>query len=230
MMGEVRDARGEAMRAVGRSALVVLLLMTASCTKNNDKSGAAGASPANGAATASTGAAGPGTGAGAASAGAASAGAAGAGAASAGAAGAGAASAGAAGAGTGAAPAGKCGETVTTDALPAWARAGFSGDGSGNPHVFGKSGDILGVIFGAPLKAPPAPDRGNKILWVSRAPLTAGSDLLITAKLDGTHDTVERKVTGGPGPSIIDLPAAGCWRLTLAWSGHVDTMDLTYSS
>jgi hypothetical protein len=131
-----------------------------------------------------------------------------------------------------AAPAGKaspCGSAVVTDALPTWARAGFSDDGSGTPHVFGRSGDILGVMFGAPLKAPPAPDRSNKILWVSRAPLIMGDDLKITAKLDGGDETVEREVLGGPGPSIIDLPKAGCWRLTLRWSGHTDTMDLTYS-
>jgi hypothetical protein len=180
-MTERRAMIGKAVtKAGGCSALVFLLLMTASCTQKPDKSPTTRPSVAA--------------------------------------------------AGGGAASSGKCGETVTTDALPTWARTGFSGDGSGNPHVFGKSGDILGVIFGAPLKAPPAPDRGNKILWVSRAPLTTGSDLLITAKLDGADDTVERKVTGGPGPSIIDLPKAGCWRLTLAWSGHTDTMDLTYSS
>ncbi|WP_433362722.1 hypothetical protein ACQPZX_30825 [Actinoplanes sp. CA-142083] len=124
----------------------------------------------------------------------------------------------------------KCGETVVTDALPEWARTGFSDDGSGIPHVFGKSGDILGVIFGSPLKAPPAADRNNKILWVSRPPATVTGDLKISAKLDGTGETAERTVTGGPGPSIIDLPKAGCWRLTLQWWGHTDTMDLTYSS
>jgi hypothetical protein len=124
----------------------------------------------------------------------------------------------------------KCGETVVTDALPEWARTGFSDDGAGIPHVFGKSGDILGVIFGSPLKAPPAEDHGNKILWVTRVPATTTGDLTISAKLDATGETAERKVTGGPGPSIIDLPKAGCWRLTLAWWGHTDTMDLTYSS
>jgi hypothetical protein len=27
-------------------------------------------------------------------------------------------------------------------------------------------------------------------------------------------------------PSIVDLPAAGCWRLTLRWSGHAASIDL----
>lgn len=121
-----------------------------------------------------------------------------------------------------------CGSPVSTEALPAWARAGFSGDGSGNPHVFGRDGNILGVIFGAPLRAAPAEGRANKILWVSKVPID-GDPLQIAATLDGTGEKVESHVTGGPGPSIVDLPKPGCWRLTLSWSGHTDTMDLTYS-
>jgi hypothetical protein len=45
---------------------------------------------------------------------------------------------------------------------------------------------------------------------------------------------VMRQVTGGPGPSIVDLPAAGCWRLTLTWRQDPgrrqvrDTLDLAY--
>jgi len=43
-------------------------------------------------------------------------------------------------------------------------------------------------------------------------------------------------VGGGPGPSIIDLPATGCWRFTLTWStfglssgpSFRDTLDLRY--
>jgi hypothetical protein len=40
---------------------------------------------------------------------------------------------------------------------------------------------------------------------------------------------VTRVVDGGPGPSIIDLPAAGCWRLDLKWAGHADTLDVRYA-
>jgi len=123
-----------------------------------------------------------------------------------------------------------CSTKIDTSALPTWARTGFSGDGSGNPHVFSKSGDMVGVLFGNPLTAPPATDHNNKILWVSKTPVTTGDNLKITAKLDGTGETAERQVDGGPGPSIIDLPKPGCWRFTLAWSGRTDTMDLTYSS
>jgi len=33
---------------------------------------------------------------------------------------------------------------------------------------------------------------------------------------------------GGPGPSIINLPVAGCWRFRLRWSGRTDTIDLRF--
>jgi hypothetical protein len=123
-----------------------------------------------------------------------------------------------------------CVTKMETGALPEWARTGFTGDGSGNPHVFSKNGDMLGVLFGNPLTAPPAADHNNKILWVSKLPINTPSDFGIVASLAGTGETVRPKVDPAPGPSIIDLPKPGCWRMTLSWSGHVDTMDLTYSS
>jgi hypothetical protein len=123
-----------------------------------------------------------------------------------------------------------CGKAPETGPLPTWARAGFSDDGAGVPHVFGRKGDILGVLFGRTLSAPPAADRNNKILWVSRLPLIPSDPLKITATLDGTAETADRTVPGGPGPSIVDLPKPGCWHLALAWSGHTETIDLTYQA
>jgi hypothetical protein len=41
---------------------------------------------------------------------------------------------------------------------------------------------------------------------------------------------VVRVVVGGPGPSGINLPSPGCWRLTLQWSGRTDHLDLEYRS
>ena len=90
----------------------------------------------------------------------------------------------------------------------------------------------MAIIFGYPLLSPPSRTRANKILWVARAPTRPLSDLRIRARMMlGTHASrrvVERRVRGGPGPSIVNLPAAGCWRLTLRWSGRVDTLDLAY--
>jgi hypothetical protein len=122
-----------------------------------------------------------------------------------------------------------CGSPVLTGPLPEWARGGFSFDGAGVPHVLGRRGDIAAILFGRRLTAPPRPDASNKILWVSRIEITApGQTLVIDARRDGSADVVRREIGSGPGPSIVDLPAPGCWRLTLTWAGHTDTLDLIY--
>jgi hypothetical protein len=126
-----------------------------------------------------------------------------------------------------------CHSTIETGPLPDWADAGFSGDAR-VPHVFGADGEIVAVLFGHPLTHGRTEGPANKILWVSR-PATGSPDpsapatLVITATLDGVGTRVTREVTGGPGPSIIDLPDAGCWHLELRWAGRADTMDLRYA-
>lgn len=125
-----------------------------------------------------------------------------------------------------------CGSPIATDALPDWADAGFRGDAR-VPHVFGAGGEIVAVLFGNPLRVTRVDGSANKILWVARtestpADATASTDLTITATLDGSDTRVTREVAGGPGPSIVDLPRAGCWHLDLRWSGGQDTMDLVY--
>lgn len=136
-----------------------------------------------------------------------------------------------------AAPAGSstlpaCHSTVRHGVLPSWARTGFSDPRPRLPHVIGHSGEIAALVFGYPLRSPPARDRGNKILWVSRRAVHPLSDLRIRAqRMEGRRRVgrpVTRVVVGGPGPSGIDLPAPGCWRLTLRWSGRTDALDLRY--
>jgi hypothetical protein len=125
-----------------------------------------------------------------------------------------------------------CHAEVDRGALPEWARAGFSDPGAGMPHVVGRAGDIAAILFGDPLLSPPSTERANKILWASRPAQKPLSDLRIEAqRMDGRRAVgrpVSRTVTGGPGPSTVDLPAAGCWRLTLRWSGRSDELDLQY--
>jgi hypothetical protein len=112
--------------------------------------------------------------------------------------------------------------------LPSWARGGFSSRAPRAPHAIGRSGEIAAIVFDDPLVWPPRKRRNNKLLWVSRRPGDDLSDLRIRAqRMDGAR-AVGRRVAGGPGPSIIDLPGAGCWRLTLSWSGRQDTVDLRY--
>ena len=126
------------------------------------------------------------------------------------------------------APAGtSCAHAVITSVLPSWARAGFTPDAYLQPHVTGTQDEIIGVLFANPLRSPPANGQQNKILWVAKDH-GAGS-LKITARLAGSSRVVTRIVADGPGPSIIDMPAPGCWQLTLTWSGHRDTVSLPYS-
>jgi hypothetical protein len=96
----------------------------------------------------------------------------------------------------------------------------------------GDRGDIVAILWADhdPLHVPPLANVSNKILWVSRVNQGAFTPLRIRATLDGTNQTVTRQVAGGPGPSIIDLPAAGCWSFNLSWSGHRDHLALRYSS
>jgi hypothetical protein len=126
-----------------------------------------------------------------------------------------------------------CHSAVHKGVLPTWARTGFSDPRPKLPHVLGRSGKIAALIFGYPLRWPPGKDRANKILWVSRRAVKPLSDLRIHAqRMEGRRHVgrpVTRVVVGGPGPSGIDLPAPGCWRLTLRWSGRIDHLDLRYA-
>ncbi len=132
----------------------------------------------------------------------------------------------------GAPAAGACDGAVRTGVLPEWARAGFSDPRPRIPHVIGRSGRIAAILFGYPLQSPPSTHRSNKILWVSRRAVRPLSDLRVVAqRIGGGHrigKPAARVVAGGPGPSIVDLPAAGCWRLELRWSGRRDSLDLAY--
>jgi hypothetical protein len=127
-----------------------------------------------------------------------------------------------------------CQARVPLRLLPIWARAGFRSTAPRMPYVLGKHGRIAAIQFANPLVSPPSARYNNKILWVSRRPYTAGADLHIGAeRLVGDTPVgplVRRTVTGGPGPSIIDLPAAGCWQLKLRWAGRSDTLDLRYAT
>jgi hypothetical protein len=100
------------------------------------------------------------------------------------------------------------------------------------PYLLGRSGRIAAILWADPLRWPAPKDHNNKILWVSHAPEIPGSDLRISAQLMSGSTAigapVVRRVMGGPGPSIINLPAAGCWRLTLRWSRLTDAMDVRY--
>ena len=122
-----------------------------------------------------------------------------------------------------------CRSTVTRDALPTWARGGFSDDGSGVPHVFSENGDLIAVLFNYPPASSTEPGEGTKILWKSRLPQEPMQPLRIEAIPDGGTAALTREILGGAGPSLVQLPTAGCWRLALSWSGHRDRIMLQFS-
>jgi hypothetical protein len=100
------------------------------------------------------------------------------------------------------------------------------------PYALGYSHEIAALLFGEPLTSPPRRNVNNKILWVARRPVPNATDLHIRARRfvggEPTRTVVQRVVAGGPGPSIVDLPRAGCWRLQLRWAGRRDVVDLRY--
>jgi hypothetical protein len=113
--------------------------------------------------------------------------------------------------------------------VPEWASTGFS-DGARIPYVMGERGRIAALLFGWPLAAPPSTEHSNKILWRPRKPAVPPyAPMLIKAQLYGGTTPVTRTVPGGPGPSIVDLPTAGCWHLELTWPGGADSLNLPYS-
>jgi hypothetical protein len=123
-----------------------------------------------------------------------------------------------------------CTTSPPATVLPTWARVGFSDPEPSMPHVVGDRGDITAILWADkdPLTAPPTAHRNNKILWVARV---GGGDgpLEITAALEGTDRSVTRVVEPAPGPSVVDLPAPGCWSLDLTWGSHHDHLRLGYA-
>lgn len=123
-----------------------------------------------------------------------------------------------------------CRSDYTPATLPTWARTGFTPPTQPMPYVVGDSGDIVAILWAEhdPLQVPPAADRKNKILWVSR--VGWGVDLNIRATLESSGQGVTRSVMGGPGPSIVDLPSPGCWSFDLTWGTQHDHIQLEYVS
>jgi hypothetical protein len=122
-------------------------------------------------------------------------------------------------------PRGSACAPLQTGPIPVWARAGFTGNGY-PPFAYSRSGDLVAIVFGDPLTAPSAGDHNNKILWVARA--GGFGNLVITGHLEGTDRTVTVDTGTSPGPSIVDMPAPGCWHLDLSWGDQRDSIDLRW--
>ena len=126
--------------------------------------------------------------------------------------------------------AGACQSDVDMGVVPTWARAGFSEPEPAMPHVLSQAGDVVAILFGFPLASPPREGINNKILWVHRdgptSPVEVSAQLMNGSERVG--EPVQRRLDDGFAPSIVDLPGAGCWRLTLSYGDETDSIDLEY--
>jgi hypothetical protein len=124
-----------------------------------------------------------------------------------------------------------CGTTpVRSGGMPDWAASAGAPE---LPTVMSHEGNLVGAVFGYPLMAPAsATGRQNKILWIVREP-RGGSELKLSLRPAGGGDTVTVSEPAGssPGeiyPSIVDVPAPGCWDVVAEWNGHRATLELSY--
>ena len=130
-----------------------------------------------------------------------------------------------------------CGSTQLLEGpAPAWiGRATDANTPAFLPFAVSDQGNAAGFLFGYPLTAPSRPDMSNKILWVVRTPRD-GQALVITARRVGASRPVVHvqlpadSVPGEIYPSIIDVPAPGCWHFTLRWHHASATVDLQYTA
>ena len=118
-----------------------------------------------------------------------------------------------------------CDGTPTTGVLPPWARAGFSGPEPVAPYVRSRSGTILGILFGS---WSPGPNGGPsvKILWVWQEAPRPDGEVRLSAQRDGVGPVVTSGLPQPYGPSSVELPASGCWRLTVSKGTWSDTVDV----
>jgi len=114
--------------------------------------------------------------------------------------------------------AGGCAGTVLTDAEPpVWAQGGWNvvkGQPWSVPWAMGTGGQAVAYLFARQLVAGSSPrvdGTNNKVLWVAKG---NPSNFVVQAIPPGE---TQATVTVNGGPSIVDVPAAGCWKFRLSW-------------
>ena len=128
--------------------------------------------------------------------------------------------------------AGGCAGTVLTDAEPPiWAQGGWThtkGTPWGVPWALGTQGNTVAYVFATQLVAggsPRADGTNNKIIWESQVN-PSGAGVTVEGRPLGQSQPL---VTIGGGPSISDVPTAGCWTFRLSWTAngqHTSTINL----
>lgn len=126
---------------------------------------------------------------------------------------------------------GGCAGTLVTDAEPpAWAQGGWHGHVKGTPWsvpwAIGTQSNAVAFLFAGELVAGVSPrvnGTNNKILWVAK---NAEWGFVV----DGSPLGMARPIVSvAGGPSIVDVPIAGCWTFRLSSSStgaHISTFNL----
>ena len=93
---------------------------------------------------------------------------------------------------------------------------------------------MAAYVFGSPLTAGQRTDgKQNKILWIVQEPKGGNALSIIGRQVDTVGPSLMLSVPddSGPGeiyPSIVDVPAPGCWHLSLSWGNNHASIDLDY--
>jgi hypothetical protein len=128
--------------------------------------------------------------------------------------------------------AGGCAGTVLTDAVPpVWAQGGWT-ILKGSPWpvawAYGTGRDTVAYMFATQLVAGVSPrvdGSQNKVLWQAKD-YPSGGGVVVEGRPLGQSEPV---VTIPGGPSITDVPTAGCWAFRLSWNykgQHSSTINL----
>jgi hypothetical protein len=127
---------------------------------------------------------------------------------------------------------GGCAGTVLTDAEPpVWAQGGWShaqGTPWPVPWAFGTQGDTVAYLFATQLVAGTSPrvdGSQNKVLWEAKD-RPSGGNVIVEGHPLGASQPI---VTIPGGPSITDVPTAGCWTFQLSWTSvgtHTSIINL----
>jgi hypothetical protein len=132
--------------------------------------------------------------------------------------------------------AGGCGATqLYKDGFPDWITRGVQGltGMEGSVYAIASPTTAVGFLLEYPLKAKTPTGSPSKLMWLVSLPRN-GSELNIEAHPLGSSTPVvheSRPANAGPGeiyPDGLSVPTAGCWHLTLSWSGNKAEIDLPY--
>lgn len=126
---------------------------------------------------------------------------------------------------------GGCAGTLVSDAEPpAWAQGGWHGHAIGTPWsvpwAMGTPSNAVAFLFAGQLVAGVSPrvnGTNNKILWVAK---DAEWGFLVEGRPLGRPTPI---VSVAGGPSIVDVPTAGCWTFRLSSSStgnQISTFNL----